>query len=82
MVERLGVWAERYEGFVRVGMLTLSDTGKERFSYDESYLRASSSVPIYPILPFPQGTLVPTQRVRRSRPLDPRVPWEGTCASR
>ncbi|MBR3312893.1 MAG: HipA domain-containing protein [Atopobiaceae bacterium] len=52
MVERLGVWAERYEGFVRVGMLTLSDTGEERFSYDESYLRASSSVPIYPILPL------------------------------
>ncbi len=24
-MERLGVWAERYEGFVRVGTLALSD---------------------------------------------------------
>ncbi len=52
MVEHLSVWAERYEGFVRVGTLTLSDEGEERFSYDEGYLQMSSSVPIYPVLPL------------------------------
>ena len=55
----LAVWAERVEGFARVGTLSMHADGGESFSYDRSYLEDGRTVPIFPVLPLqeePFGT--------------------------
>lgn len=42
-MERLAVWAERLEGFVRVGSLRFEHDAGEWFEHDESYLRRGDS---------------------------------------
>ena len=54
-MENLAVWAERLEGFVRIGMLSFGPDGEERFEYDDSYLRRKDASPIYPPLPLEAG---------------------------
>ncbi len=54
-MERLAVWAERLEGFVRVGSLRFEHDAGEWFEYDESYLRRGDATPIYPPLPLGGG---------------------------
>lgn len=51
-MERLAVWAERFEGFVRVGTLWFDRGAGEWFEYEDSYLRRSDATPIYPPLPL------------------------------
>lgn len=60
-VQVLWVWAERYEGFVCVGMLSFDADGNERFEYDASYLEDGLLPPIYPILPLQSGRFTPQQ---------------------
>ena len=52
MQQSLSVWAERFEGFVLVGKLSLLADGSEVFAYDESYVEGKRAEPIYPILPL------------------------------
>ena len=56
-MEQLAVWAERLEGFVRVGTLWFERGGEEWFEYDGSYLRRSDATPIYPSLPLEGGRI-------------------------
>lgn len=54
-MEQLAVWAERLEGFVRVGTLWFDRAGEEWFEYDGTYLRRGDATPIYPPLPLRDG---------------------------
>ncbi len=52
MQQNLSVWAERFEGFMLVGTLSLLADGSEVFAYDKSYVASKIAVPIYPVLPL------------------------------
>lgn len=59
-MEQLAVWAERLEGFVRIGTLWFERDAEEWFEYDESYLQRSDATPIYPPLPLGDGRFDPS----------------------
>ncbi|MBR3226797.1 MAG: HipA N-terminal domain-containing protein [Atopobiaceae bacterium] len=59
-MEQLAVWAERLEGFVRIGALWFERDTEEWFEYDESYLQRSDATPIYPPLPLGDGRFDPS----------------------
>ncbi|MBO7673577.1 MAG: HipA domain-containing protein [Atopobiaceae bacterium] len=59
-MEQLAVWAERLEGFVRVGALWLERNAEEWFEYDGSYLQRNDAAPIYPPLPLRDGRFNPS----------------------
>ena len=59
-MEQLAVWAERLEGFVRIGALWFERDAEEWFEYDESYLQRSDATPIYPPLPLGDGRFDPS----------------------
>lgn len=60
-MEQLSVWMERFEGFALVGTLGFEANGDEWFEYDDSFLRAESSMPIYPVLPLREGRFTSQQ---------------------
>lgn len=56
-MEQLAVWAERLEGFVRVGTLWFERGGEEWFEYDGPYLQRGDATPIYPSLSLGGGRI-------------------------
>ena len=80
-MEKLAVWAERLEGFVRVGTLWFERGGEEWLEYDGSYLQRSDATPSTRPFPWRVGASTRPRPERRSSRSDPRAA-SGTKSER